>query len=113
LAGLRNDTSGREQLAKSEAQLLQIIDAIPQMITVLTPAGDALYVNRAMLDYTGLTIEEVMAADFVRESFTRRTLRVSTMSAEMHCSMSYRLQLKKGSWAMTGSTAGFPCNTIR
>ena len=34
------------------------------MIAVLNPDGTALYVNQTMLDYTGLTIEEVMAADF-------------------------------------------------
>ena len=57
-------TRAFEQIEKSEAQLRQIVDAIPQMIAVLNPDGTALYVNQTMLDYTGLTIEEVMATDF-------------------------------------------------
>jgi formate hydrogenlyase transcriptional activator len=52
------------QLAKSEAELRTIIDAIPQLITVLGPDGNNLYSNQAVLDYTGLTREEVMASDY-------------------------------------------------
>ena len=52
------------QLAKSEAELRTIIDAIPQLITVLGPDGNNLYSNQAVLDYTGLTTEEMMAPDY-------------------------------------------------
>ena len=41
-----------------------MIEAIPQTIVVLGPDGRTLYANQAMLAYTGLTLEEVMAADF-------------------------------------------------
>ena len=57
-------TRAFEEAGKSESQLRHIVDAIPQMIAVLNPDGTALYVNQTMLDYTGLTIEEVMATDF-------------------------------------------------
>ena len=57
-------TRAFEQIEKSEAQLRHIVDAIPQMIAVLNPDGTVLYMNQTMLDYTGLTIEEVMATDF-------------------------------------------------
>src|SRR3989441_905934 len=53
-----------EEIKKSEAQLREIVDAIPQTIVVLGPDGNTLYVNRAMLDYTGLTMDEAMATDF-------------------------------------------------
>jgi PAS domain S-box-containing protein len=53
-----------EEIKKSEAQLRTIIDAIPQHVTVLAPDGKNLYANQAVLEYTGLTREEVMADDF-------------------------------------------------
>jgi PAS domain S-box-containing protein len=53
-----------EEIKKSEAQLRTIIDAIPQLVTALGPDGKNLYANQAVLEYTGLTREEVMAHDF-------------------------------------------------
>src|SRR6266481_7308032 len=44
--------------------LQQIVDVIPQMITILAPGGMILYANQAVLDYTGLTIDDVMKSDF-------------------------------------------------
>src|SRR3989442_4392779 len=52
-----------EKLRQDEKELRTIIDAIPQVIVVLAPDGSTLYVNQAVLDYTGLTLDEVMAAD--------------------------------------------------
>src|SRR5258706_8592558 len=48
----------------SEAQLKMIIDAIPQMIVVLSPARRALDANQMKLDYTGLTLQGVTNDDF-------------------------------------------------
>ena len=53
-----------EKLRQDEQELRRITDAIPQTIVVLGPDGRNLYANQAMLDYTGLTLDEVMAADF-------------------------------------------------
>ena len=53
-----------ERLRHEEQELRQIVDAIPQTIVVLGPDGHTLYANQAMLAYTGLTLDEVMAADF-------------------------------------------------
>jgi formate hydrogenlyase transcriptional activator len=53
-----------ERVRQDEQELRRIIDAIPQTIVVLGPDGRNLYANQAMLDYTGLTLDEVMAADF-------------------------------------------------
>jgi formate hydrogenlyase transcriptional activator len=57
-------TKAFDRVAKSEAELRTIIDAIPQLVTVLGPDGNNLYSNQAVLDYTGLTREEVMASDY-------------------------------------------------
>ncbi len=53
-----------EEIAKSEAELQTIIDAIPQLIAVIGPDGKFLYANQAVLEYTGLTREETMSERF-------------------------------------------------
>jgi formate hydrogenlyase transcriptional activator len=53
-----------ERIRHEEQELRQIIDAIPQTIVVLGPDGRTLSVNQAVLAYTGLTLDEVMATDF-------------------------------------------------
>src|SRR5438309_8819598 len=52
-------TTAFEKIKKSEAELRTIIDAIPQLITVFGADGNFLYHNQAVLEYTGLTKEEV------------------------------------------------------
>jgi formate hydrogenlyase transcriptional activator len=50
--------------SKPTVDLQQIVDVIPQTITVLDPHGTIIYANQAVLDYTGLTIDDVMKSDF-------------------------------------------------
>jgi formate hydrogenlyase transcriptional activator len=57
-------TMAFEKVKKSEAQLRQIIDAIPQLIVVLDPDGTPLYANQAVLDYTGVCLEEAIASSY-------------------------------------------------
>ncbi|MGJ5817132.1 sigma 54-interacting transcriptional regulator [Paludibaculum fermentans] len=47
-----------------EAELEQIVDTIAQLVLVLNPDGSAIRANRFMLDYTGLSLEDVMAPTF-------------------------------------------------
>lgn len=58
-----------ENVHKLERQLRQIVDAIPQMIAVLNPNGTVLYANQTSLDYTGLTIKELMGGGFRDRAF--------------------------------------------
>jgi PAS domain S-box-containing protein len=67
-------TRAFEQIKKSEAQFRHIVDAIPQMIAVLNPDGSVLYMNQTLLDYTGLTREEVMATDVRDRAFNPEDL---------------------------------------
>src|SRR6266404_1960502 len=53
-----------EKIKKSEAELRQIVDVIPQAIVVLTPDGKAIYANRATIEYTGLSLDEVRGDGF-------------------------------------------------
>ncbi len=57
-----------DEIAKSEAELRTIIDAIPQLIIAIGADGKFLYANQAVLEYTGLTKEEVRSERF-REVF--------------------------------------------
>ena len=58
-----------ERLREDERELRRIIDAIPQAIVVQDPAGTPLYANRATLDYTGLTMEDVAKPGFRERIF--------------------------------------------
>jgi formate hydrogenlyase transcriptional activator len=53
-----------EKIAKSEAELRTIVDAIPQVIVALGSYGNFLSANRALLEYTGLTKEDLGSERF-------------------------------------------------
>src|SRR6202030_4142513 len=53
-----------DEIAKSEAELRTIIDAIPQLIVALGADGQFLDANRAVQEYTGLTKGEVRSERF-------------------------------------------------
>src|SRR5215471_14538308 len=55
---------GEQELRQSEAELRTITDTIRQPIIVLAADGTTLYVNRAALDVTGLTREEMQGKAF-------------------------------------------------
>jgi formate hydrogenlyase transcriptional activator len=51
------------KLRQDEQELRRITDVIPQMIAVLGPDGIPIYANRTLLEYTGLSMDQVPAAD--------------------------------------------------
>jgi formate hydrogenlyase transcriptional activator len=53
-----------KKLLEDERELRRITDAIPQAIVVQDPSGHPLYSNQATLDYTGLTMQDVVSSDF-------------------------------------------------
>jgi formate hydrogenlyase transcriptional activator len=57
-------TRAFEEIAKSEAELRTIIDAIPQLIVAIGADGKFLYGNQAVLEYTGLTKDAVNSEKF-------------------------------------------------
>jgi formate hydrogenlyase transcriptional activator len=57
-------TKALDEIRKSEAELRQVVDAIPQSIVVLAPDGTPLYANEPVLEYTGLSLEEIRAGGF-------------------------------------------------
>jgi formate hydrogenlyase transcriptional activator len=58
-----------EKLLEDERELRQITDAIPQTVVVQDPSGLPIYANRATLDYTGLTADDVTAPKFRERIF--------------------------------------------
>jgi len=58
-----------EKLRQDERELRRITDAIPQTIVVQSPDGSLIYANQAVLDYTGLTLEDVITSDFRAQIF--------------------------------------------
>jgi PAS domain S-box-containing protein len=52
-----------EKLKAEEAELRRMTDAIASYIYVLGPDGTAIYANQTVLDYTGLTLEDVQRED--------------------------------------------------
>ena len=71
--GTRTDIEDRkraeEKLRQDERELRRITDAIPQAISVLAPDGKILYSNEVVLDYTGVSLEDVKADDFRAKLF--------------------------------------------
>ncbi len=66
--GTNTDIEDRKRLEtalrRDKVELRRIIDTIPQYIIVLEPDGRLMEVNQQVLEYTGLTLNEVQAPDF-------------------------------------------------
>src|SRR6201993_3910154 len=58
-----------EKLREDESELRRITDVIPQAIVVQDPSGVPLYANQATLDYTGLTLDDVVSPGFRERIF--------------------------------------------
>ena len=52
------------KLREDQRALRRITDAIPQTIVVQDPDGIPVYANQAVLDYTGLTMADILTSDF-------------------------------------------------
>jgi formate hydrogenlyase transcriptional activator len=53
-----------EKLRQDEREIRRITDAIPLTIVIQQPDGMPIYANQAVLDYSGFTMEDVVASDF-------------------------------------------------
>src|SRR6267142_6831654 len=61
---IQNFKQTEEKLREDERELRRITDAIPQAIVVQDPRGVPLYANQATLDYTGISIADVLHPSF-------------------------------------------------
>lgn len=60
---LRNAVETEAKLRRDVAELEQILDTIPVLISALSPNGKVLYANRTVLKYSGLRMDDVIAND--------------------------------------------------
>lgn len=60
----RSKKSGETKLLEEERELRRITDAIPNTTVILESNGHPLYANQAMLNETGLTMQDVLTSDF-------------------------------------------------
>src|SRR5256884_6761733 len=93
-----------EKIKKSEAELRQIVDVIPQAIVVMTPDGKAIYANRATIEYSGLSLDEVRDDGFRSRVFHPEDLqrlleyRRKALSSPVPFENEYRLLGKDGKY---------------
>jgi formate hydrogenlyase transcriptional activator len=93
-----------EKLREEDRELRRITDAIPQTIVVLDPSGVPVYANQAMLDYTGLSAEDVLTSGF-RERFTHpdgleklKEQRAAGLSRGLPFELEHRARRKDGEY---------------
>lgn len=93
-----------EKLREEDRELRQITDAIPQTIVVMDPSGVPIYANQAMLDYTGLSAEDVLTSSF-RERFSHpdgleklKEQRVTGLSRGLPFELEHRARRKDGEY---------------
>jgi len=55
-----------ENIRQSEKELRQVLEIVPQHISVLGTDGSRLYTNQAGLNYSGITLEQWRSCDFSR-----------------------------------------------
>lgn len=55
-----------EKLRQDECELRRITDAIPEAVAVLRPNGSVLHANKVVLDYTGMSLEDLNSPDEFR-----------------------------------------------
>src|SRR5712664_1682961 len=92
------------KLCQDEEELRRMTDAIPQTIIVLNPNGTVIYANRATIEYTGLSLDEVRADDFRSRVFHPEDLqrlleqRRRTLSTPVPFENEYRTLGKDGKY---------------
>src|ERR1700684_2049761 len=93
-----------EKLREEDRELRRITDAIPQTIVVLDPSGVPVYANQAMLDYTGLSVDDVLTSGF-RERFSHpddleklKEQRAAGLSRGLPFELEHRARRKDGEY---------------
>jgi formate hydrogenlyase transcriptional activator len=93
-----------EKLREEDRELRRITDAIPQTIVVLDTSGVPIYANQAMLDYSGLSAEDVLTSGF-RERFSHpdgleklKEQRAAGLSRGLPFELEHRARRKDGEY---------------
>ena len=93
-----------EKLRQDEREIRRITDAIPHTIVIQRPDGTPIYANQAVLDYSGFTMEDVVASDFRARLFhpedleRRREERQAALSRGLPFEIEQRARRKDGQY---------------
>src|SRR6266851_443006 len=97
-------THALSKLRQDESELRRITGAIPQTIVVVDTSGVPIYANRAMLDYSGLSAEDVLTSGF-RERFSHpdgleklKEQRAAGLSRGLPFELEHRARRKDGQY---------------
>jgi PAS domain S-box-containing protein len=94
------------KLRQDEQELRRITDAIPLSIVVLNPDGRAIYANRVALDYTGLTLDDVVDNNFRQRVFHPEDVEKLRKSRQEALTPRFRLKTNNALSGKTASIAG-------
>ena len=113
LTDIDDRKKAEEALQSNERNLSLIINTIPTHIYVLHTEGSVLYVNQAVMDYTGLSMEDVQQEDYrdrvIHPEDLERVRAARAAGAEARRTIR---ALSNAFWATTGNIAGSWCATI-
>jgi formate hydrogenlyase transcriptional activator len=92
-----------EELRRSEVELRQIVDLVPQLIAVYGPNRERLYANRTALDYLGISLDEWRHKPFAASAHPDDSERLKTytdraLSTGAADELELRLRKRDGSY---------------
>jgi formate hydrogenlyase transcriptional activator len=83
-----------EERRRSEMELRQMLDLTPQLVAVLGPNRERLYVNRVSLDYLGISIDEWRQRSFAAEVHPDDSERLKTYADRAFSGAAYELEMR-------------------
>jgi PAS domain S-box-containing protein len=83
-----------EERRRSEMELRQMLDLTPQLVAVLGPNRERLYVNRVSLDYLGISIDEWRQRSFAAEAHPDDSERLKTYEDRAFSGAAYELEMR-------------------
>jgi PAS domain S-box-containing protein len=83
-----------EERRRSEMELRQMLDLTPQLVAVLGPNRERLYVNRVSLDYLGISIDEWRQRSFAAEVHPDDQERLKTYADRAFSGAAYELEMR-------------------
>jgi len=94
LTDIEDRKQAEERIRRSEAELRQLVDVIPQQVFVFDADWNPLFANRRELEYTGLTSLEMQSRDAVARVFHPEDLKSLNLARERARSDSAPLEIE-------------------